>query len=308
MQVTVTVNNDNPIARADEFPVLEDSLDNTLDVLANDELAPGVEGNLLIADIGPRSNGGTVVISANSKTLLYTPAANFVGTDTFTYRVVDGVGGQSTATVNVIVSDVNDPPTANDDSPTIAENSSQNILNVLNNDSIAPDTGETLLITEADLVGSQGGTIEISVTGTFLRYTPPTDFEGTETFTYTISDGDEEDTATVTVTVTAANVPPVAVTDTATVAEDSTNNPIDVLANDTDGNGDTLTITSVSNGNARRHGHDRRRQPVGHLYSGRECDWHRGFHVFHDGWPQRPSDGDRVGHHHARQRSAGRSG
>ena len=41
----------------------------------------------------------------------YTPAANFFGTDSFTYTVGDGNGGSATATVTVTVTPVNDAPT-----------------------------------------------------------------------------------------------------------------------------------------------------------------------------------------------------
>ena len=56
----------------------------------------------------------------------YTPAANFFGTDSFTYTITDGNGGTDTATVNVTVTPVNDNPVANDDSATVAEDSGAN--------------------------------------------------------------------------------------------------------------------------------------------------------------------------------------
>ncbi len=72
------------------------------------------------------------------------------------------------------------------------------------------------------------------------------DFTGTDTFTYTVSDGTDTDTATVTVTVAdAVNTPPVAADDSAATPA-GTPVAIDVLANDSDADGDTLTVTSVS--------------------------------------------------------------
>ena len=79
-----------------------------------------------------------------------------------------------------------------------------------------------------------------------LTYKPNPDYcnepgpEPTDDFTYTINGGSE---ASVAVTVSCANDNPVAVDDTATVAEDSDANPIDVLANDTDRDGGTKQIT-----------------------------------------------------------------
>ena len=48
-------------------------------------------------------------------TVTYTPAANFTGTDTFTYTVRDGNGGSDDGTVTVTVDPVNDAPVAVDD-------------------------------------------------------------------------------------------------------------------------------------------------------------------------------------------------
>ena len=80
-----------------------------------------------------------------------------------------------------------------------------------------------------------------------LKYVPDPDFNGTDSFTYTINGGD---TATVTVTVEAVDDNPVAVDDTATTDED-VEVDIDVLDNDTDVDGDPITVedfTQPANG------------------------------------------------------------
>src|SRR5262249_62166490 len=90
------------------------------------------------------------------------------------------------------------------------------------------------------------GTVVITGGGTGLTFQPSSGFAGAPPFTYTISDGNSgTSTATVSVTVT-PNAPPSAVDDTATVAEDAAATAIDVLANDSDSNSDTLTIVSVT--------------------------------------------------------------
>ena len=71
-----------------------------------------------------------------------------------------------------------------------------------------------------------------------------------DTFTYTLTPGGS--TATVSVTVTCVDDPPVAVNDAATVAEDSSSNPVDVLANDTDIDGGPKTVQSVTQPGERR--------------------------------------------------------
>ena len=143
---------------------------------------------------------------------------------------------------------MNDDPVANDDSATVAEDSGANPIDVLANDNDGPDTGETLTVTVVS--NPPNGTATITGGGTGVSYTPDANYFGSDSFTYTISDGNGgTDTATVSITVTNVNDDPVANDDSATVAEDSGANPIDVLANDNDGpdTGETLTVTVVSN-------------------------------------------------------------
>ena len=143
----------------------------------------------------------------------------------------------------------NTAPVANDDTASVAYESSDNSIDVLANDTDA-DTGQTLTVTAVG-TPNQGGSVQISG-GSGLSYSPASGFSGTETFDYTVSDGNGgSDTATVTVTVSAApNQAPVANDDAASVAFASSNNQIDVLANDTDADsGQTLTVTAVGTPN-----------------------------------------------------------
>jgi hypothetical protein len=94
--------------------------------------------------------------------------------------------------------------------------------------------------------GAKGKAALASLPGT-VRYTPDANVTGEDTFTYTVlTDGAPgSDTGTVHVTILPVNDAPVAVDDTATVAEGAGPTPIDVLANDTDVDGDTLAVTSA---------------------------------------------------------------
>jgi hypothetical protein len=235
----------------DEMSVNEDSTGITLDVLDNDEIRAGSPGVLTITEVGINgdggvsSQGGTVEIVSGGTEVLYVPAADFSGTDTFEYTVSDGTGSKS-AVVTLTVGAINDPPTALDDEFTVGEDASEFGLNVLNNDTTDPDTGETLTITAVDQ-GSEGGVVTIASDGSRLLYTPPENFFGSETFYYTISDGNGgTDQAEVFVTVTEVNDPPVATADTIVLDEDSTDNVIDVLAND-DTAGDVNETLSIIN-------------------------------------------------------------
>jgi hypothetical protein len=245
--ITVTGVNDPPKANGDIFSgILEDSSNNQLDVLANDSILPDAGETLTITKVGSNgpmgdngqtSQGGTVTILAGK--VLYTPKANFFGTDTFTYTISDGNGGTDSATVTVEVNNLNDNPTANADQfGGILEDSTDNELDVLANDSILPDVGETLTIVSvgANTAGNngqtaQGGTLTISA-GKVL-YTPKANFFGTDTFTYAISDGNGGSSrATVTVVVDDVNDNPTANDDQLMALKDFTDQVLDVLPND----------------------------------------------------------------------------
>ncbi|MFC1611224.1 Ig-like domain-containing protein, partial [Myxococcota bacterium] len=176
--------------------VVEDSAPNTINVLANDTDAPDTGETLTVTGVTQGTNG-TVV--NNTTDVTYEPDADFAGVDTFTYTIGDGNGGSDTATVTVTVTNTNDNPDAVDDTATVDENSAANTIDVLANDTDAPDTGETLTI--SGVTQGSNGTVVNNTTD--LTYQPDADFFGTDSFTYTISDGNGgSDTATVDVTVT----------------------------------------------------------------------------------------------------------
>ena len=242
--VAVSPVNDPPDAVNDALGVAEDSGATALPVLANDSILPDVGETLAVISVTQPANG-TAAVGPNGGSVTFTPAANFVGTTSFSYTIADGNGGTDLATATVTVSPGNDPPTAVDDSRTVAEDSPPTTIDVLANDSFAPDVGETLSLVST----TQPANGTVVITGTTLTFEPATSFTGVTTFDYTISDGNGgTDTGRVTVTVTNTNDPPTAVSDTASVAEDSTSNVIDVLANDTSApdTGETLTVTAVT--------------------------------------------------------------
>ena len=139
----------------------------------------------------------------------------------------------------------NQQPDAVNDSATVAEDSGPNSINVLGNDT-DPDM-DALSVTA--VTQGTNGSVTITGGGTGVSYTPNPNFFGSDSFTYTIADGNGgADTATVNVTVTPVQDAPVANDDAATVSEDSAGNTINVLGNDADADGDSLAITSVTQG------------------------------------------------------------
>jgi GH24 family phage-related lysozyme (muramidase) len=141
-----------------------------------------------------------------------------------------------------LVNDTNSP-VAVDDTLTVLEDASLTSKDVIANDT---DTdGDTLSLTAVTTAGT--GTVAINSDGVSVDYTPAANFNGTEVITYTVSDGTLTDaTGTLTITVTAVNDAPVAVDDTLTVDEDASLTSKDVIANDTDVDGDTLSLTAVT--------------------------------------------------------------
>ncbi len=165
-------------------------------------------------------------------TFLYRPLPNFFGTDTFTYRVNDGVlGSNNIGTVTITVNEVNDAPVANDDPFQIDEDEVLDLpaSSLLANDVAGPDneSSQTLMITGVSQVSAQGGSVAL-VNGRVV-YTPQENFSGLDTFTYTITDNGTtaglaaplSSTATVTVTVLDKNDPPLPGVDSMTTVEDT---------------------------------------------------------------------------------------
>ena len=126
------------------------------------------------------------------------------------------------------------PPTAVDDAYTTPVDQVLNVdpVGVLANDTEDSD-GTDLVAIAASGATDQGGTFDLASDGSFA-YTPPSTFQGTDSFTYQASDSNgASNTATVTITVDTA---PVAVADSHSTDEDT---PLSVgapgvLGNDTD--------------------------------------------------------------------------
>ncbi len=230
----------------DAFNFDEDTGGHSLNVLANDVLTGGAE--LTIVGVSTPQSGGLVTIATDGKTLNYTSAANFNGAESFTYTAENQEGVRLSATVTVQVTDINDPPIALNDTFTVFENSTNNVLEVLANDNSGVDdsTSESLRVTSVSS-GSAGGAITLGPSGLRITYSPRTGFRGTESFTYTLSDGrGGTSTGAVTVSVSQENPPPTPQNDSFTLDEDSPAQTFDLLLNDTtDDPQETLSISGV---------------------------------------------------------------
>jgi hypothetical protein len=137
------------------------------------------------------------------------------------------------------VSCVDDPPDAVNDSASVGEDAGATAVTVLSNDTDIDGGPKT--ITAAG--PASHGSVAITGGGTGLTYQPAGNYCGPDSFTYTLNGGDS---ATVSMSVTCLDDPPNAVNDSATVAEDAAATPVSVLANDTDIDGGTKSINSVT--------------------------------------------------------------
>lgn len=164
-------------------------------------------------------------------------------TDLISVEVTDAGGDVVEESFDVTVTGVNDPPTAQDDSATVAEDGSTSI-SVLDNDGDV-DLGDSIRL--VSVTNGTLGTAMASASGT-ITYRPNPNVFGMDSFTYTIEDSTgAQSTAMVDVTITAVNDLPMAVNDTGSTAED-TPLTIDVQANDSDADAVTLTTVAASDG------------------------------------------------------------
>ena len=222
----------------------EDAGPISVPVLSNDS---DIDGDIDLT-ITSKTNGakGVVAITGGGTGLTYDVTTNLNGTDTFTYTISDGHGGTATGTVTVTITPSNDPPTADNETLTIAEDAPATSVPVLVGD--VDIDGDVLTITGK--TNGTKGVVVITGGGTGLTYDSNLNLNGSDSFTYTISDG-HGGTATGTVTVTnitPVNDPPTADNETLTVAEDAAATSVPVLVGDKDVENDPLTITAKTNG------------------------------------------------------------
>ncbi|ELB2894950.1 tandem-95 repeat protein, partial [Vibrio alginolyticus] len=235
--VNVTVNAVN------DTPVVESSLaDQTL---AEDFTPYSIDLNTAFSDVDNVDGELSFSVSGNSNIQVaivngiatFTPTADWNGSETLTFTATDPSGESVSQTVNFTVAPVADIVA---DNATVVEDT-PTIIKVLDNDTFEGDDKVVSLDTNN---GPANGTVSVNPDGS-VTYTPNDNFHGTDSFTYIVTSGGVSESTTVNVDVTPVNDAPVAKDDTAITDED-TPVTIDVLPNDTDIDGDTLSIQSAS--------------------------------------------------------------
>ena len=250
--ITIAAVQDAPSAANDPLAAVEDGSNVTIDPRGNDV---EVDGQSLAVTAVTQGAKGAVTFTAGSVT--YNPAANAFGADAFTYTVSDGNGGTDTATVNVTIAAVNDPPVIG--RPwrlAVAEDSGPASFPVRTVMSAGPgESAQTLTLSvvgnsNPSLFSSQPSVVRTSY-GLRVAFTPAANRNGWALITVRLSDGGLSTDRSFRIRVVPLNDPPNAVNDLSfSVARNAAAKPLAVLANDTAApdSGESLTITARTNG------------------------------------------------------------
>ncbi|MGR3378464.1 Ig-like domain-containing protein [Salipiger abyssi] len=235
---TTDSGDDMPVA-VDDAVTTDEDVAVVIDVLANDS---DPQGDPLTVT-GATATNGTVTVN-DDNTLTFTPDADYNGPADITYTVQDPDGNSASANVAVTVTPVNDAPVANDDTADTTEDTPVTLDPTLNDTDVDGDP-----LTISDLGDPENGTVTLNEDGT-VTYTPDSGYTGNDTIPYTVDDGNGgTDDGQIVVTVGEDTTPgengaPDAVNDLYATTQTS---PVtfDPTENDSDPDGDPLTITSL---------------------------------------------------------------
>ena len=225
--ITVIPVNDDPVADSQSVIVVED---NGAEITLN---GSDIDGDALTYTVVTQPSHGSLSGTGSNQT--YTPAANYNGPDSFTFKVNDGTLDSNTATVTITVTAENDAPVASGQTVSTAE-----------------DTAKPITLTGSDADGNpltysivtQPSHGVLSSSAPNVTYTPAANYNGSDSFTFKVNDGQTDSApATVSITVSPVNDAPMAIPQSLTIDEDTS---LDVILSGSDVDGDSLTLTLVT--------------------------------------------------------------
>ena len=233
-----TVTNPGPTANDDAVTLNEDTIAAAINVLGNDTDPDFDPLTVTSATAG----NGTVVINGDG-TIKYTPAANFNRTDTIIYKISDGNGGVSTASVTVTITPVNDAPVTAGLGDLVDNDNSPVTIDITG--AFSDIDGDTLTYAASGLpVGLTLDPATGLITGTIDPSASTVSGDHSYAISVTASDG-HGGSVTTAFTWRVLNLPPTGTDDFVTTPEDT---PVvaAVLSNDHDPDNDPLTITEIN--------------------------------------------------------------
>ena len=172
------IENSAPVAISDTATVLEDSALTNIDVISNDTDVDIIDTLTLTS--ATTVGSGTVAVNADGLSVDYTPAADFNGTEVITYTVSDGELSDTTGTLTITVTAVNDAPVAIDDTFILQQGNTE-IVTLLATDI----DGDELTYT----ISNQPSHGSVSLNGNQATYIADGTYVGSDSFTFIAYDG-----------------------------------------------------------------------------------------------------------------------
>jgi len=234
VNITVSSVNDAPVPTNPTLIVIEDgSLPITSAQLGSD-----VEGDSLSIIVTTPPEHGTLTFQPDGS-VLYTPNADYNGSDSFKYQLNDGTTNSAEGVVNIIIGAVNDVPVVNNPTVIVTEDLPANIIPTQFGTDI---DGNPLLINI--ITSPQHGLLQLESDGS-ITYIPDPNYNGNDSFSYVLNDGTtESDVGTVTLIVTPVNDIPIVINPIVSLPEGTTVTlPVDSLGRDEDSDPLTIVIT-----------------------------------------------------------------
>ncbi|WP_394147010.1 Ig-like domain-containing protein [Shewanella atlantica] len=229
VNVAIAPSNDIPVVIAQAVSTDEDV------ALAITLTGTDADGDTLTFSVVSQPSHG--VLSGNAPSLTYTPNADYAGVDSFTYKANDGSVDSGIGTISIAINNANDAPVVIDQAVGTDEEVALAVI-------LSGTDADGDALTYSVVTQPSGGVL--SGKAPSLTYTPNMDFAGEDSFTYKAFDGKlDSNNGTVSITVRNNNDDPVALDDEVTI-QSGESIEISVLDNDTDADGDTLTVVVSS--------------------------------------------------------------
>ena len=229
-------------AGADAFTVNSDAVLTTSiasGVLANDS---DPSGQSFSADLITGPSHGALFLAADGS-FTYTPAAGWAGADSFVYRADNGLQQSANTTVSLAVG-------ASDVAPTAISGAVTGYEDARLSGAVSATDPDSPSLTYALVAGPQHGALSFNADGTWV-YTPAADYNGPDSFTFGANDGQlDSNPGAIALTVAPVNDAPTVIDEanTASTSGSLSWTEAQLLANDSDVDGDALSITGVAMG------------------------------------------------------------